>query len=49
VFVFREVGASQDIPMDLVGANENVSNTVDIETSDQTTNLSTLSATAAAR
>lgn len=44
---------SQDLPLDLVGANENVSNTVDIETSDQSlvpphsaslTNLSAASA-----
>lgn len=41
--------SNQDVPLDLVGANENVSNTVDIETSDQATGLSALSATSTAR
>nr|KAG5701108.1 hypothetical protein BaRGS_002584 [Batillaria attramentaria] len=39
---------SQDMPLDLVGANENVSNTVDIETSDQAANLTTLTSVSTA-
>ncbi|KAL8591738.1 hypothetical protein ACOMHN_032280 [Nucella lapillus] len=35
---------SQDLPLDLVGANENVSNTIDIETSDQNATLAGISA-----
>lgn len=42
----RETQPSQGVPLDLVGANENVANTVDIETSDQSTNLTALSAAA---
>ena len=39
----RETQPNQDMPLDLVGANENVANTVDIETSDQSTNITALS------
>ncbi|XP_076438030.1 E3 ubiquitin-protein ligase UBR5-like isoform X2 [Babylonia areolata] len=40
---------SQDMPLDLVGANENVSNTIDIETSDQNAGMSTPAATSSSR